>query len=268
MTVSQLTGKHNQLFKIIRLVSSGSRRAPKDLVLAEGIRVLEEAQRSGCSFEAVVFSGQFGSHPREGRLLDQWSAESVRLYKTQQTLLESVSSVPSPQGVIALVRVPRPFLDKIALPANALILCAHGIRDPGNLGTLVRTAAAASACLVCTIKGTVSARNPKAIRSSAGLFFRLPVVERLEPSDFLNFCERHSINLYRADPRGDVPYTRADLRTSSAIVLGNEAGGIADGEFAGLKALRIPMTDGVESLNVSIAGGLILFEALNQRRDL
>ena len=267
MALSQLTGKNNRLFKTIRLVSSGSRQAPDGLVLAEGIRVLEEAQRSGCSFEAVVFSEHFGSDPRERRLLDEWRSKRVRLYRTQAKLLKSVSSVQTPQGVLALVRVPHLTLDKIELPENPLILCAHGIQDPGNLGTLVRTAAAASACLICTIKGTVSARNPKAVRSSAGVFFRLPVVEHVEPSDFRKFCDRRSIVMYRTDPRVGLPYTEADLRTSCAIVLGSEGGGIAESEFAGLGAVRIPMTDGVESLNVSVAGGLVLFEAFNQRRN-
>jgi len=267
MTISQLTSKHNPILKTIRLVSSGSRRAPKGLVTAEGVRVLEEAERAGCPIEAVVFSEHFGSNARERKLLDAWRSKHVRLYRTQEKLLESVSSVQSPQGVVALVRIPDCSLDKTVLPQNALILCAFGIQDPGNLGTLVRTAAAAGACMVCTIKGTVSARNPKAIRSSAGVFFRLPVIEHVEPSDFRSFCDLHSIRLHRTDPRIGVPYTQADLHSPCAILLGSEGGGITEHEFAGSPAIRIPMIDGVESLNVSIAGAIILFEAFKQRRN-
>lgn len=268
MTISQLTSKHNPLLKTIRLVSSGSRRAPKELVLAEGVRVLEEAEKAGCTFEAIVFAEDFGSNARERKLLDTWKLKRVRLYQAQEGLLESVSSVPTPQGAVALVKVPDPSLDKTVLPENALILCANGIQDPGNLGTLVRAAAAAGACLVCTIKGTVSARNPKAIRSSAGVFFHLPVVEHIEQHDFHSFCDLHSIRLYRADPQMGTPYTQADLQSACAIMLGNEGGGIPEHEFSGFPAIRIPMIDGVESLNVSIAGALILFEAFRQRRNL
>lgn len=268
MTVSQLTSKHNPLLKNIRLVSSGSHRAPKGLVTAEGVRILEEVERAGCAIEAVLFSEHFGSNTREKSLLDAWSLKHVRLYRTQEKLLASVSSVQTPQGAIALVRFPDLSLKKTALPKNALILCAYGIQDPGNLGTLIRTAAAAGACLVCTIKGTVSARNPKAIRASAGVFFRLPVVERVELSDIRSFCDLHAISLHRTDPRMGTPYTQANLQSPCAILLGNEGEGIAEHEVTGIPAIRIPMIDGVESLNVSIAGAVILFEAFKQRRNL
>jgi TrmH family RNA methyltransferase len=265
MTILQLIGKHNPLLKTIRLVSSGSRRAPKGLVFAEGVRVLEEAEEAGCPVEAVLFSEHFGSHAREKRLLDGWRSKGVRLYRTQNKLLESVSSVQAPQGVVALVRVADFLLEKVVLPKNPLILCACGIQDPGNLGTLIRTAAAAGVCFVCTTRGTVSARNPKAIRSSAGVFFRLPILENIELCDFEKFCNLHSIRLYRADSRIGVPYTQADLRSPCAIMLGNEGGGLGDHELSGFPAVRIPMTDGVESLNVAIAGAVILFEAFKQR---
>ena len=248
----------------MRLVSSGSRRAPKGLVFAEGVRLLEEAEKAGCPIEAV-FSVRFGSHARETRLLDEWKSKNVRLYTAPDKLIESVSGVQAPQGVVALMRVSDFSLKKIALPENPLILCACGIQDPGNLGTLIRTAAAAGACFACTIKGTVSARNPKAIRSSAGVFFRLPIVEHVELADFRKFCGLHSIRLYRTDPQNGVPYMQASLQSSCAIVLGNEGGGIDYGELAEFPAIHIPMIDGVESLNVSIAGAVILFEAFRQR---
>ena len=122
--------------------------------------------------------------------------------------------------------------------------------------------------MVFTIKGTVSARNPKAIRASAGVFFRIPVVEHIELSDFQSFCHLQEIALYCADPRIGIPYTQADLASPCAILLGNEGGGIAEHEAGGIPAIRIPMIDGVESLNVSVAGAIILFEAFKQRRNL
>jgi len=268
MTVPKLTSKQNPLLKTIRLVSSGSHRAPKGLVAAEGVRVLEEVARSGCDIEAVVFTDHFGINAREKRLLEAWNLKDVPLYKTEEKLLTSVSDVQTPQGVIALVRIPDLSLKKVVLPKNALILCACGIQDPGNLGTLIRTAAAAGACMVCTIKGTVSARNPKAVRASAGVFFRLPVVEHVELSDFRGFCDLHAIVLHRTDPRIGIPYTQANLNAPCAILLGNEGGGMTENEVGGIPSIRIPMIHEVESLNVSIAGAVILFEALRQRRNL
>jgi len=265
MTVLQLTSRDNPILKKFRLVSSGSRRAPKGLVIAEGVRVLEEAESAAADIDAVVHSADFGAVPRERALLDRWLSRGVRLYKTSASLFQSISTVETPQGATALVRVPECQLDSAAAADNFLILYLCGIRDPGNLGTLIRTAAAVGATLVCTSKGTVSARSPKVIRASAGSFFRMPLAEHTDAGDFRKYCELHSIRIYRTDAREGVFYTEADLKSRCAILLGNEGSGIASGEFQDCPAVRIPMAEGIESLNVAIAGAVILFEALRQQ---
>jgi tRNA G18 (ribose-2'-O)-methylase SpoU len=106
MAALQLTSRDNPLFKTIRLVSAGSPRAAKDLVVAEGVRVLEEVDKSGCYIEAVVFSEKFGSSRREKVLMSAWRSKGVRLFRTGEELFASVSSVKTPQGALALVHVP------------------------------------------------------------------------------------------------------------------------------------------------------------------
>jgi len=265
MKVLRLTSRDNPLLKKIRLLASGSRRSPRELAIAEGIRVLEEADRAGCEIDSVVFSEQFGSNARERRLLNAWLGRGVPLYEVKEHLFASVSSVQSPQGALALVRVPALSLTDVRRTPDPLALLACGIQDPGNLGTLIRTAAAAGATLFCTFRGTVSVRNPKVIRSSAGALFHLPLVEQVAASDFRAYCSRHSIRLYRADARDGIVYTEAELKTSCAILLGNEGTGITEKEFAAVPAIRIPMARRVESLNVAMAGAIILFEAARQR---
>lgn len=265
MAVPRLTNKDNSLLKTIRLVSSGSRRAPKELVVAEGVRVLEEVNRAGCRIEAVVFSEQFGDTERETDLLRTWFSKGTRLFKTDGKLFKSVSSVRMPQGALALVEVRERSLSEIDPSQNPLVVYACGIQDPGNLGTLIRAAAAAGATLICTTKGTVSAKNPKAIRASAGAFFQLPTIERVEPSAFRSYCDRCSIHPYRADAREGTPYTQVDLQSPAALLLGNEGSGLAEKELMAFPAIRIPMSKGVESLNVAAAGAILLFEAARQR---
>jgi TrmH family RNA methyltransferase len=267
MTISRLTSRDNPLFKRIRLVASGSRKAPKQFVIAEGVRVLEEVRSAACAIEAAVISNVFGTVPREKILLEAWQSEKIRIYRTSEKLLESISSVRAPQGAVALVRIPERSLGEFEPPRNALIIYACGIQDPGNLGTLIRTAAAAGASMVCSSKGTVSARRPKTIRSSAGALFRIPIFEQVEVPDFCSYCESHSIRTYRTDAREGVSYMETDLKSSCALVLGNESIGVSDKTFAGFPAIRIPMAEGVDSLNVAIAGAIILFEAFKQRRD-
>jgi len=265
MAISQLTSRNNPILKAIRLVSSGSRRAPKELVVAEGIRVLEEVHKCGCPIEAVVISDRFGSTGREDDLLKIWISHKVRICRAEPQLFKFVSDVQTPQGVIALVRMPELSLGKLPPAQKALVLFACGIQDPGNLGTLIRAAAAAGATLACTSSGTVSARNPKAIRASAGAFFRLPVVEHVGIPAFLQYCSLSKIRVYRTDVWEGLPYTAADLASPCAILLGNEGSGIVNKEFAGIPSLHIPMAEGVESLNVASAGAILLFEALRQR---
>jgi len=266
MTAQPLTSKDNPLLKSIRLVSSGARRAPKQLVIAEGLRVLEEVQRSAFEVEAVVCSEPFGSLPREAALLHRFDERHTRLYRVSEALYQSISTVETPQGVLGLVNVPETHFASIpAESQNPLILCACGLQDPGNLGTLIRTAAAANASLLCTTSGTVSARNPKSIRSSAGAFFRIPIIEHIDIPELRSYCSIHAIRLYRTDVQEGVSYTEAELRSPCAILLGNEGSGLTAQSTSDLPAIRIPIAGGVESLNVATAGAILLFEAKRQR---
>ena len=265
MNLNQLRSKDNFVLKLVRLVASQARRAPQDLVLAEGVRCVEEAIGANRIIEAVLCSEGFGIAEREAKLLDALSHLNVRLYRTSERLLKSVSDVRSPQGVLALVHAPAVSLKDCPTTPSPLILCACGLQDPGNLGTLIRTAAAAGASLVCTMVGTVSPRNPKVVRASAGSFFRLPIIEHLDPSAFLSCCRASSVTPILADARGGRSYADVDYTRGCAILLGNEGRGMVNAEWADMESIRIPMAPGVESLNVATAGALVLFEAFRQR---
>jgi TrmH family RNA methyltransferase len=263
-TVTHLTSRGNPLLKKIRLLVSGSGRAPDELVVAEGNRVLHEVNQSGREIEAVVFSESFGRDTPERVLLEDWHNRRIRLYCVNEKLFASLSCLQRPQGAIALVKVPEvhfpPETDQ-----DVLILYICGIQDPGNMGALIRTAAASGVTLVCTAKGSVSARNPKAIRSSAGVFFHHTPAEQVDAGIFLQYCLDNSIQPYRTDTVCGAPYTETDLKSPCAILLGNEGSGMTEEKFAGLPAIHIPMMNEIESLNVALAGAVILFEACRQR---
>jgi RNA methyltransferase, TrmH family len=265
MAVINLSGARNPVLKSARLVASRSRRAPEDLVLAEGLRVLEEATASGHTITAVILSEAFGATPRQQALLAAWSTGGVRIYRAGEKALRSISSVQEPQGAMALVRVPWATLADFTPGPGTSVLCACGLQDPGNLGTLIRTAAAAGCSLLCTTPSTASPRNPKALRASAGAFFRLRVVENVAAEEIFAFGRKHGLRVYRTDASLGQDYSRADLRAPFVLLLGNEAHGFAADGWDDLPSLRIPMADGVESLNVAAAGAIVLFEAIRQR---
>jgi len=263
-SVTQLTSRNNLLLKKIRRLASGTHSEQDEIVMAEGTRVLEEVLQSDCFVESVVVSENFGSDPRESRLLESWLNRKIRLYQITEKLFQSLSCFHTAQGAIALVRVPAVQLQHNKAP-DALVLYASGIQDPGNLGTLIRSAAASGSTLLCTSPGTCSARNPKAIRSSAGVFFHHTPVERIPQETFIRFCKEHSICIYRTDTLHGVPYTESDLASPSAILLGNEGNGIHEEAFLEFPAICIPMSNRVDSLNVALAGAVLLFEAARQR---
>ncbi|MDR0841807.1 MAG: RNA methyltransferase [Acidobacteriota bacterium] len=273
MTFKQLTARDNPLLKTIRKVT----RHPEtdDRMVVEGVRVLEELmaalERSSSAdleIEAVVVSEGFGSEPkspRESRLIDSWQTRHVRLHQVSEDLFASISGVRTPQGAVALVRAAHPSLHQLRLGDNPLLLCALEIQDPGNLGTLIRTAAAAGATAVLTTQGTVSARNPKALRASAGAFFHIPVIENLRTEELISYCAEREIRMYQTDALSGVAHTQANLAAPCAVMLGNEGSGIDAAMFSGIPAIHIPMASGTESLNVATAGAVILFEASRQR---
>ena len=265
MPIRSLTSKTNPIIRTIRLVADQSRRAPQDLVLAEGTRALAEALDAKLEIEAVLLSEQFDMSVRNQVLLEEILRSSMSVYRAPDAVFRHLSAVQAPQGILALVRIPVIPLEEVILPDRPLILCACAIQDPGNLGTLIRTADAAGASLVCSLSGTVSARNPKTVRASAGALFRLPVVEQIAAPDFLDYCARRSISLLSSSARGATTYFETDLARPCALLLGNEGSGIDETIWAGVPCVCIPMAPGVESLNVAAAGAILLFEALRQR---
>jgi RNA methyltransferase, TrmH family len=265
MDIPILSSRENVLVRAIRSLAVQARRAPADLVLAEGLRVLEEATRAGLEFEAVLVAPDFGTVPREEKLLRAWKGLGIRVRRATPALLDELSDVVSPQGAVALIRISACSLASVLEISNPLIMCLCGIQDPGNLGTLLRSARAASASWVGCLTGSVSARNPKAIRAGAGAIFHLAVIERLSAAEFRGYCNDRGIRLYQADARRGCSCWEADFRGPTALLLGNEARGLPASEWAGVPFIRIPMAPGVESLNVAAAGAVLLFEAMRQR---
>jgi TrmH family RNA methyltransferase len=265
MNAALIHSRDNPLVRTFKWAAEQSRRAPAGLVLAEGLRVLEEAAKARCRFDSVLLCEDFGAAPRERALMELWKSLEVSIRFGSAALMKSLSEVISHQGALALVQVPEFALERVPEVASPLLLCLCGVQDPGNLGTLLRTARAAGITMACTTPSTVSARNPKAIRASAGAFFHIPVIEGLSPRNIVAYCRERGIRMFRADARGARSCWDINLRMPAAIFLGNEARGFEASDVEEAMPVRIPMSAGVESLNVAAAGAVLLFEALRQR---
>jgi TrmH family RNA methyltransferase len=232
------------------------------MVAIEGDHLLEEALRSGMVVKTV-----FVSERREAPKIVPRGVEVVRL---TEEVFGSVVETQSPQGVAALI-VPPVFSveDVLGRDGVALILVAVGLQDPGNLGTLVRSAEAFGATGVLTTPGTVGAWNQKALRASVGSVFRVPVVA-VDASE-IEGLKRRGVRLIAAvgvEDAGVVAAPEMDFTAACALMIGNEGNGLAAEWMEMCDAqVTIPCPGAVESLNAAVAGSLLLYEASRQRRE-
>jgi RNA methyltransferase, TrmH family len=264
-----ISGRHNALLKQLR---RGFTRAELDedgYCSIEGARILDEAIRSGLRFKAVFVSES--GQERARKLLPQLAAQAEALLVPDKLFASAVPS-EAPQGVAALVRLPQFTLMETlgsssrADTQNALVLLVAGLQDPGNLGTLLRSAEAFGATGVLLGEGTVSPYNHKAMRAAAGSLFRLPVV-RGTAAEFIAALRSAGVRLLATSSHKGTPLPDARLDGAVTLIVGGEGAGVPRHALAEAdEIIAIPHARRVESLNAGVAASIILYEAARQRR--
>lgn len=239
------------------------RRSSRDregAFLAEGPQAVLEALATGSPIEEIFVSGEA---PRE--VEEKARAAGVKVLRVTDDVVSSLSDTSTPQGVVAVVEMRSLELGDLPCDADLVIVLAD-VRDPGNAGTILRSALAAGADAAVFAAGSVDPYNPKTVRAGAGALFRLPVVRGIDLVDALSVLKGAGFSLLGAEASAEVPYTDVDMTGKLALVLGNEAWGLPSEASAVIDPfVSIPMPGPVESLNVGIAGALLLFEAVRQR---
>ena len=264
MPVRIVQSKQNARLKQLRRAMAYPGRDPAGLAGIEGPNLLEEAMRAGLHI-ACVFVGQGFEQLLEPLPLP----EETEILLLPRELLDSALDTQSPQPVAALVQPPDWTWPHILRPQNSvpLVVVLAGIQDPGNLGTILRSAEAFGAGGVIALPGTVSAWNPKSVRASAGSVFRVPVIESTVPDCFTNLREAGARILTTTVKMAE-PLDMMDLTGPVAVIFGNEGNGVPDevARQADEKA-TIPCPGAVESLNAAVAASVMLYEAARQRRE-
>jgi len=260
MPISEMliSSRTNARVKQLRAAFEGNARLSGGLVAIEGDHLLAEAVRSGLLLKTV-----FATERRELPLSLPLNAEVLRL---TADVFRSAVETQSPQGIAALVEPPVFAMDDV-FSGTPLVLIAAGLQDPGNLGTLIRSAEAFGATGVFTTPGTVSAWNQKAVRASVGSVFRVPVLAAT--LDNVAELKKRGVRLLAAVGAADSQTKRAqdvDFRRACAVMIGNEGAGLgAEWLNSADERVTIPCPGPVESLNAAIAGSLLLYEASRQR---
>ena len=226
-------------------------------IAVEGLHLTEEAVKSGLRLHTL-----FVRDGNEG-LLEHLAVGNAEVLMVTEDVFQSATLTEHPQGIAALVEAPQ-FTVEAMLKGVPLVVIAAGLQDPGNLGTLVRSAEAFGATGMILLPGTVSLWNAKTLRASSGSAFRLPVVT-LTAEDAFATLRGHGVRILAAVARdGD---GETDLRGPSALLLGNEGSGLPEAWIAQADArVTIPLPGAVESLNAAVAGSVLLYEAMRQRK--
>ena len=258
----QITSAQNPKIQRLRaLLEKRKEREAQQACVVEGVRLVEEALAAGWPAQLVFYSGQLSA--RGQNLLAGLAAAGAELAELPEPLMKSLSDTGSPQGLLAVFGS-RPA----ALPAQLdFAVIADNLRDPGNLGTLLRTAAAAGAQAALLSPGTTDAFAPKVLRAGMGAHFRLPVLH-LSWDELRAACKDRPqpLRVLMAEADAGSACWAQDLRQPLALLVGSEADGpSAEGRALADQGISIPMPGASESLNAAIAAGILLFEVVRQR---
>jgi TrmH family RNA methyltransferase len=264
-----VAGRHNQRLKELRLAFRRAELTAQGECAIEGVKLLEEALRSGQHLDSVFFSES--ARPLAEKLLPQIVARKINA-RTETLVLPNAlfnSIVPSdaPQGVAALLKLPTfssvQLLDR---SSDGPFVVAAGLQDPGNLGTILRSAEAFGAAGIFLTEGTVSPYNSKVLRGSAGSIFRLPFL-RISSAELLPLLRAHGVRLLATSSHQGTPLPQISWTLPLAIFIGNEGAGLSRELTREMdETLAIPQAAQVESLNAGVAASIVLYEAARNRK--
>ena len=253
-----ITSTQNPKIKWLReLQSSGKTRRQEGLFVVEGVRLAEEALAAGWQAQLVLYSADLSERGR--KLLDAFAAQGATVEQATPQALNAASDTQTPQGILAALK-----RRELPLPGRLdFVFIPDLVRDPGNLGTMIRTAAAAGVQAVFIPPETADAFAPKVLRAGMGAHFRL-ALHSLGWEEIAHHVQ--SLQVFLAAAGEGVAYTQADWRRPCALVVGGEAEGASQAALSlATHRVHIPMPGGSESLNAAVAAGIILFEAARQR---
>jgi TrmH family RNA methyltransferase len=252
----------NNLQSMIRDLQRRKARGRRGLALVEGVRLVEEALTSGLTLKGVVVAPDLARTTRGRELRALLETRAVPVQEVSDRVFNTLADTETPQGIVAVVEPRRWKVDEIPLGAGAVVLVIDGVQDPGNVGTLIRTAHALGAAATVVLRGTADVLNPKALRAAMGATFRHPVVP-LDDQQFIAWAGATAVTLWATAADG-VPLERARHDAAKiAVIVGNEGAGIRPALNAvAARRVAIPLAQGAESLNVAVAAGILLHEVL------
>jgi RNA methyltransferase, TrmH family len=262
----RLTGSQNPLVKEIRALKNKGGREETGRYFIEGVRFVAEALKERIHIRYLMVSETFLSDVASEELLGS-AGDGVDCYMLPDSLFASISDTQAPQGILAVLEIRKEQLEHAELNGGLLVLL-EGIKDPGNMGTIIRTADAAGCEGVVVPAGCVDIYNPKVLRSTMGSIFHIPVYHCSDIEAAVKTVHEKGYKICASHLDGASSIYKADLTGPVALVIGSEAEGVGEETVkAADMLLKIPMSGRAESLNASVAAGIMIFETMRQRNS-
>ena len=267
LTLKQLSSPENRIIKEAASLSEKKYRDKLGLFLLEGPNLVREAMQQGGRVR-FIFTRAGAAGSETAALAGEAEAAGLAVYELTESLFAKVALTQTPQDIAAVAEKRQTeaggFFEKVK---DGCILVLDRLQDPGNVGTLVRSAEAMGFKGILAIKGTADLWQPKAVRAAAGSILRLPVLICDDAEQALELLGRAGKTVYTADMDGQLPCWDAQLAKDAAVVIGNEGSGASEKLKAAARLLAIPMDGPTESLNAAAAGSIIMYESMRQRKD-
>lgn len=262
--LNTITSNTNKIIKDIKLLHNKKDRWKDKCFFVEGTRSVEQCINANSPVKYVVYSTELLSDDGKN-LLHEIEKKDYILHRISKELFKSISDTDSPQGILAVVEFIEYSL-KETLKENNFLVILDRVQDPGNMGTIIRTADAFGANAVIITGGCVDVYNPKTIRSTMGSIFQIPIVHIKDIRDALKELKNEGVSVIATSLDTDKYSYDIDFKSDCALVIGNEANGISD-EVVALsdQKVKIPMIGLAESLNAGVASAVIMYEVLRQR---
>jgi len=252
----EIESKNNNLFKEIKKLKEKKHRIKSNKYLIEGLRFVEEAIKSKVSIDSIIFTESFKEKNPDLFLKIN---ENIKLIQMNEALLKQLCSTENPQGIVGVIN-----MQNKELKSGELVILVDKVQDPGNMGTIIRTAHAAGAAGIVMTKGTVDIYNDKTLRSTMGSIFYIPIVED-DSLDFVKSLKKEGYKLVVSSLQGKNNFFEENLQGKVMIAVGNEGNGVSDEvyDIADIK-VKIPMPGEAESLNVAVATSIMIYEKIRQ----
>jgi len=260
-----LSSKSNKAIAFLASLSDAKVRRKEKAFIVEGVKMVEEALRDRLGVKEVIAAPSLTQHHGKG-VIKLAEKHGVPILWVSERLMDQVAESKTPQPVMAVVEMREPSEEDLLNDSAGLIVLCHHLQDPGNLGTIIRTAEAVGASGVAITPHTVDPWNARAVRGSMGSILRVPVVKVQSEHQFLRLCKERGYQTAALVLNGRETVFEMDLTAPTVVMLGQESSGLLAEELVDIDhRIRIPMADTIDSLNVATSAAIVLYEALRQR---